>query len=144
MFNSTLRDDDAFLCPVDRDVMITASHLPYDRNGFKFFTSVGEVDNRDMLKRAADMYNNFTDEGLMDKKRRASASVKRVDYMTVYRSDLVKAVHKDEGNIGKGSSTSGCHHLYFSENDIIFFLQHPGTTIVTDSAISDCLTKVID
>ncbi|KDP44367.1 hypothetical protein JCGZ_20047 [Jatropha curcas] len=104
MFNSTLTVDEAFLCPVDGAIMITASHLPYNRNGFKFFTNaggLGKADIRDILDRAADLYNKFTDEGLVKSKRQAEASVKKVDYMTVYTSDLVKAVRKAAGNIEK-------------------------------------------
>ncbi|KAJ6432862.1 hypothetical protein OIU84_019987 [Salix udensis] len=104
MFNSTLTEDEAFLCPVDGAIMITASHLPYNRNGFKFFTNaggLGKADIKNILERAVDIYNSFTDEGLMKSKREASESLKRVDYMTVYTSDLVKAVRKAAGNIEK-------------------------------------------
>ncbi|KAI4346331.1 hypothetical protein L6164_007238 [Bauhinia variegata] len=104
MFNSTLTKDDAFLCPVDGSIMITASHLPFNRNGFKFFTSaggLGKADIRDILERAADIYNQFTLESLINSERKASSSVKSVDYMTVYTSDLVKAVRKAAGNIEK-------------------------------------------
>ena len=41
MFNRTFSEDDAILCPVDGAIMITASHFPYKRNGFKLFTNVG-------------------------------------------------------------------------------------------------------
>ncbi|XP_065871201.1 uncharacterized protein [Euphorbia lathyris] len=104
MFNSTLTEDDDFLCPVDGAIMITASHLPFNRNGFKFFTNdggLGKPDIKDILERAADIYSNFTDEVLMKSRELASASVKRVDYMTVYTSDLVKAVRKAAGNTEK-------------------------------------------
>ncbi|PON50935.1 Alpha-D-phosphohexomutase superfamily [Trema orientale] len=104
MFNSTLTEDDAFLCPVDGSIMITASHLPYNRNGFKFFTNaggLGKPDIKDILERAADIYSKFTVEGLATSQEKASASVNRVDYMTVYTSDLVKAVRKAAGNIEK-------------------------------------------
>lgn len=85
----------------------TASHLPYNRNGFKFFTNaggLGKADIKDILERAADIYNNFTVEGLTKSKEKAFASIKRVDYMTIYTSDLVKAVRKAAGNIGITSS----------------------------------------
>ncbi|XP_010032194.2 phosphomannomutase/phosphoglucomutase isoform X5 [Eucalyptus grandis] len=101
MFNSTLTEDDAFLCPVDGSIMITASHLPYNRNGFKFFTSaggLGKADIKNILERAADIFKNSSFE---DKRNEASASVKRVDYMTVYTSGLVKAVRRAAGNIEK-------------------------------------------
>ena len=36
----------AFAC--DGTIMITASHLPFDRNGFKFFTAAGGLDEKDI------------------------------------------------------------------------------------------------
>lgn len=42
MFMTTVFD--GFKC--DGAIMITASHLPYNRNGFKFFTSEGGLDKR--------------------------------------------------------------------------------------------------
>ncbi|THG07655.1 hypothetical protein TEA_024227 [Camellia sinensis var. sinensis] len=81
-----------------------ASHLPYNRNGLKFFTNaggLGKADIKDILERAANIYNNFTIESLKDAERKASSSVKRVDYMDVYTSDLVAAVRKAAGNIEK-------------------------------------------
>ncbi|KAL6565375.1 hypothetical protein OROGR_002326 [Orobanche gracilis] len=101
MFNSTLTKSEEFLCPVDGSIMITASHLPYNRNGFKFFTDaggLGKVDIKDVLERAADIHKNFTDESLRESERKAAQSVKRVDYMSVYTSDLVEAVRKAAGN----------------------------------------------
>ena len=81
----------------------TASHLPFNRNGFKFFTNaggLGKADIKDILERAADIYNQFTEESLPNSERKASLSIKKVDYMIVYTSDLVKAVRKAAGNIG--------------------------------------------
>ncbi|GFZ05845.1 phosphoglucosamine mutase family protein [Actinidia rufa] len=86
MFNSTITEDDKLLCPVDGSIMITASHLPFNRNGFKFFTNnggLGKADIRDILERASNIYTNFTVESLKDAERKASSSVKRVDYMAV-------------------------------------------------------------
>ncbi|XP_059666065.1 uncharacterized protein LOC132311926 isoform X2 [Cornus florida] len=104
MFNSTLTEDDDFFCPADGSIMITASHLPYNRNGFKFFTNaggLGKADIKDILERAANIYSNFTVEGLKDAERRASSSVKMVDYMAIYTSALVAAVRKAAGSIEK-------------------------------------------
>ncbi|KAL6586458.1 hypothetical protein OROMI_001446 [Orobanche minor] len=101
MFNSTLTKSEEFLCPVDGSIMITASHLPYNRNGFKFFTDaggLGKVDIKDVLERAADIHKHFTDGSLRESERKAAQSVKRVDYMCVYTSDLVEAVRKAAGN----------------------------------------------
>ena len=44
MFMSTVFPE--FAC--DAAVMITASHLPYNRNGFKFFTAEGGLDKADI------------------------------------------------------------------------------------------------
>ncbi|KAK6136171.1 hypothetical protein DH2020_030062 [Rehmannia glutinosa] len=77
MFNSTLTKSEEFLCPVDGSIMITASHLPYNRNGFKFFTDaggLGKVDIKDILERAADIHKNFTDEGLRTTVRKAAGN----------------------------------------------------------------------
>ncbi|XP_042510409.1 phosphoglucomutase isoform X1 [Macadamia integrifolia] len=104
MFNSTVTEDEEFLCPVDGSIMITASHLPYNRNGFKFFTNsggLGKGDIMDILERAASIYDKFSAEGLRASEQSASALIKRVDYMSVYTSDLVEAVRKTAGNIDK-------------------------------------------
>jgi phosphomannomutase len=95
-------------------ILQIASHLPYNRNGFKFFTNaggLGKADIKIILERAADIYKSFTDQGLLKSKRKASESIKRVDYMTVYTSDLVKAVRKAAENIGKCSETVVIHEL---------------------------------
>ncbi|CAA7061480.1 unnamed protein product [Microthlaspi erraticum] len=103
MFNSTLTEDESFLCPADGAIMITASHLPYNRNGFKFFTSdggLGKVDIKDILERAANIYKNVSDENLR-KSQREKSSIKKVDYMAVYTSGLVKAVRRAAGDLEK-------------------------------------------
>ncbi|GAB2286831.1 hypothetical protein Dimus_039795 [Dionaea muscipula] len=102
MFNSTLTENEEYFCPVDGSIMITASHLPYNRNGFKFFTSAGgfgKSDIKDVLEYAANIYSGFVAEGLRESQTKVSASVKRVDYMSIYTSDLVQAVRTAAGNI---------------------------------------------
>ncbi|KAH1230396.1 Phosphomannomutase/phosphoglucomutase [Glycine max] len=108
MFNSTLTKNEAFLCPADGSIMITASHLPFNRNGFKFFTNAGgfgKADIKDILERAADIYNQFTEESLPNSERKASLSIKKVDYMIVYTSDLAKVLEP------LGAITSGSQFL---------------------------------
>lgn len=84
--------------------MPTASHLPYNRNGFKFFTNdggLGKADIKNILDRASKIYESFSDASLKASEQAANAAVKKVDYMAVYTSDLVAAVRKAAGNIGK-------------------------------------------
>lgn len=81
----------------------TASHLPYNRNGFKFFTSsggLGKADIKDILELAANIHKTFSDEGLRNTERQVPQTIKRVDYMTIYTSNLVEAVRKAAGNLG--------------------------------------------
>ena len=46
MFMATIFEDTA----ADGSIMITASHLPYNRNGLKFFTAAGGADKEDIQK----------------------------------------------------------------------------------------------
>ena len=46
MFMATIFEDTS----ADGSVMITASHLPYNRNGLKFFTAAGGTDKEDIIK----------------------------------------------------------------------------------------------
>ncbi|RVW32142.1 Retrovirus-related Pol polyprotein from transposon RE1 [Vitis vinifera] len=95
MFNSTLTEGET--------VFVSCRWIHYDnRNGFKFFTNaggLGKADIKDILERAASIYSNFAVEGLVNSERKASVSIKRVDYMALYTSYLVEAVRRAAGNI---------------------------------------------
>lgn len=106
MFNSTLTEDEIHHCPADGGIMITASHLPYNRNGFKFFTSDGglnKADIKDILERASRLYEESAHGG----KQEQTGVVTTVDYMSIYASDLVKAVRTSAGN--KEKPLEGLH-----------------------------------
>ncbi|XP_051215911.1 uncharacterized protein [Lolium perenne] len=106
MFNSTLTEDEMNHCPADGGIMITASHLPYNRNGFKFFTSDGglnKADIKDILERASRVY----EESSHGDKQEQTGVVTQVDYMSLYASDLVQAVRKSAGN--KEKPLEGLH-----------------------------------
>ncbi|KAI4370662.1 hypothetical protein MLD38_018986 [Melastoma candidum] len=103
MFNSTLTEDDSACCPVDGSIMITASHLPFNRNGFKFFTrdgGLGKADIKAILQRATELHKNNS-TGMKDSRGAGSSTIKKVDYMSIYTSDLVKAVRNAAGNLDK-------------------------------------------
>ena len=59
MFMSTVTEGYAF----DGSVMITASHLPFNRNGFKFFTCEGGLEKAD-IKAILEYASNDTSTGL--------------------------------------------------------------------------------
>ena len=88
-----------FMCTVtegylyDASVMITASHLPYNRNGFKFFTRDGGLEKQDIsailaLAAAAD-HTGFP-----------AGTIKSGEFMDAYAAILT----------GKVRSAAGCQH----------------------------------
>lgn len=99
MFYSTVTEREDMFCPVDGSIMITASHLPYNRNGFKFFTNsggLGKPDISDILARAADIYISSRNDGQVSA---VKDSVKRVPFMDQYSLSLVEAVRKGAGGV---------------------------------------------
>ncbi|XP_024534625.1 uncharacterized protein LOC9656384 isoform X1 [Selaginella moellendorffii] len=111
MFNSTVTEREDLLCPADGAIMITASHLPYNRNGFKFFTNtggLGKADISDILSRAAQIHSGSSSQGNV-----TSKDMKRVNYMDHYASDLVKIV---QAAGGKERPLEGFHILVDAGN----------------------------
>jgi len=84
MFMSTVSPD--FNC--DGAIMLTASHLPFNRNGFKFFTGEGGLGKQDIsaiLKFAAHQDLPEPAEG---------GTIETRDFMAVYAEGLVKLVRE--------------------------------------------------
>lgn len=52
------------------------------------------------MERAAEIYKNIANEDSKGAETAVSLSVKRVDYMSIYASNLVAAVRRAAGNIG--------------------------------------------
>lgn len=84
MFMSTVIDE--FSC--DGAVMITASHLPFNRNGFKFFTSEGGLEKDDIKKILADasLQQPFYDENI---------SSPEISLMDKYSEIFIEKIRKD-------------------------------------------------
>jgi len=84
MFMSTVINE--FSC--DGAVMITASHLPFNRNGFKFFTSDGGLENNDIKKilEAASSEESFFDENI---------SSSKINLMDKYSEIFIGKIKKD-------------------------------------------------
>lgn len=53
------------------------------------------------MVRAANIYEKFSDARFKESVQAAIATVNKIDYMSVYTSDLVAAVRKAAGNKGK-------------------------------------------
>nr|CAB3456466.1 unnamed protein product [Digitaria exilis] len=101
MFNSTLTEDERNHLPVDGAIMITASHLPYNRNGLKFFTNDGGLNKaniKDILERASKIHEESANGNQKEQEGAFRGAVTNVDYMSIYASDLVQAVRKSAGD----------------------------------------------
>jgi phosphomannomutase len=84
MFMSTIIDE--FRC--DGAVMITASHLPFNRNGFKFFTSEGGLEKDDIKKILADASSQ---QPVYDENISASS----INLMDKYSEIFIEKIRKD-------------------------------------------------
>ncbi len=84
MFMTTIDDR----LGVDGAVMLTASHLPFNRNGMKFFTPKGGFDKRDVSDLLA-----IAGMGTFDLTEKIG-TVSEIDFISDYASSLVKFVRK--------------------------------------------------
>lgn len=87
MFMATSMD----LFDYDGAIMVTASHLPYNRNGFKFFTEDGGLNKEDIswiLNHAAKI--NFVGEWY---------EAEQVDIMSIYASHLRRMITQSVGSL---------------------------------------------
>lgn len=73
----------------DASIMITASHLPYDRNGLKFFTPCGGLDGKDIDEILSIAENGIFLEGCGNYQERS--------YMDEYSKGLVEKVRQSCG-----------------------------------------------
>jgi phosphomannomutase len=101
MFMSTVTP--GFEC--DGAVMITASHLPSDRNGLKFFTKDGGLEKSDI----ADLLSIAETGAFTD----GAGSVLEKDFMSVYAQMLVKKVR---GATGEDRPLLGLHIIVDAGN----------------------------
>ncbi len=84
MFMTTIHEN----LGVEGGVMLTASHLPFNRNGMKFFTEKGGFDKdnvSDLLKIAA--LENFIVSDL-------NGSIQKIDFISEYAGFLVETIRK--------------------------------------------------
>ncbi len=87
MFMSTVTEGYTY----DASVMITASHLPYNRNGFKFFTPAGGLEKQDISEILA-LAGGEAHTGL------AAGSVESGEFMDTYAALLCQKVRTATGS----------------------------------------------
>lgn len=86
MFMATVTEGYRF----DGTVMITASHLPFNRNGFKFFTKDGGLEKED-IKAILTYAESDEQSGLSPK------TIEQGEFMTAYSGILVEKIQKATG-----------------------------------------------
>ena len=86
MFMATVTEGYKF----DGTVMITASHLPFNRNGFKFFTPEGGLEKAD-IKAILSYAESDKQSGL------PSATLKKGEFMDAYSQILADKIRKETG-----------------------------------------------
>ena len=90
MFMATIFEDTA----ADGSIMITASHLPYNRNGMKFFTAAGGADKEDIRKILAYAAEAKEAHGTLD-------NVMKFDLIGRYSAHLIDKIRAALGGAEK-------------------------------------------
>ena len=99
MFMSTVLGDG----PADGAIMFTASHLPFDRNGMKFFTRDGGLDSKDIKK-----ILEIAGEGRELPKAAGGEALNR-DIMSVYSAHLRSVICQGLGLCEAEKPLTGLH-----------------------------------
>ena len=90
--------------------MVTASHLPYNRNGLKFFTSKGGLDSKDIASILAIAENgNYTYNG-------AEGCYTTFDFMTVYSRHIADYICKGVNVYDYSHPLKGMHIIVDAGN----------------------------
>ncbi len=84
MFMSTVRKGYQF----DGSIMITASHLPFNRNGFKFFTAQGGLEKAD-ISQILTLAEAIEPPSMVE-----NVYLDTLDFMSVYAADLVDVIRR--------------------------------------------------
>ncbi len=85
MFMTTVTQ--GFMC--DGAIMITASHLPKNRNGLKFFTNKGGLEKGDIAK--------LIELAKSPMEEKDGGGVQKADFMTIYAKQLADKIRKETG-----------------------------------------------
>lgn len=91
MFMSTVLEGHKY----DGAIMITASHLPFDKNGFKFFTNQGGLEKenvKEILEIAAASENEILAEAQIENK---NVEIKSIDLISDYAEHIKNIIRKN-------------------------------------------------
>ena len=85
MFMSTITEGHRY----DGAIMLTASHLPFNRNGLKFFTAAGGLESKDIAEILSGASRREAESPIPAD---VAVSIAQVDFMSVYAGQLVSAI----------------------------------------------------
>ena len=113
MFQSTILPESRF----DGAVMITASHLPFNRNGMKFFTADGAIEKQDLEQimktavEAAEKYAVPDEEELMKAGPlpEGEAAAESFDMVSVYSEQMKRLICSSVNAGNDGKPLEGLH-----------------------------------
>lgn len=108
MFMSTVLPELGY----DGAIMITASHLPFNRNGMKFFTKDGGLESKDikvLLHKAIALEEN----GIAEKE---AQEIETVDLLKYYSANLRKIICSEVGSKEEDKPLSGLHFVVDASN----------------------------
>ena len=136
MFMATVLD--GFL--YDGAIEITASHLPFNRNGLKFFTRDGGLESgdiRDLLKRAAEIRGEREKAGT--DWLHTAPETEKADLVTAYAAHLRGRICDEIGRCEADKPLSGLHIVIDASNGVGGFFRDVLEPLGADTSGSICM-----
>ena len=136
MFMSTILDGFAF----DGAIEITASHLPFNRNGLKFFTADGGLESgdiRDILSRAASIRRMREEQGITWLQQ--EPPMKKAELVTAYAAHLRSCICRETGAGEEDRPLSGLHIVIDGSNGVGGFFREVLEPLGADTSGSICM-----
>lgn len=109
MFMSTILPE----LDYDGAIMITASHLPFNRNGMKFFTKDGGLESRDIKRLLKDAAELEESNGAIECKKK---EVIKLDLLKHYSASLRAVICRELGAEERDMPLSGMHFVVDAGN----------------------------
>ena len=136
MFMATILDGFAY----DGSIEITASHLPFNRNGLKFFTGSGGLESsdiRELLKRAAAIRDEREAEGTVWLQK--EPPMESVDLVTAYAAHLRACICRETGTNESARPLAGLHIVIDGSNGVGGFFRDVLEPLGADTSGSICM-----
>ncbi len=111
MFMSTVLPELSF----DGAIMITASHLPFNRNGLKFFSKQGGLESKE-IKVILQKAMKLEVDGILDTDEISRKNIQKVDLLANYSANLRKIICQEVDGKEEDKPLSGMHFVVDASN----------------------------